>query len=306
MNYTVINKSRGNHGHQIKDWLGGYVAGKALGLNYFHTEYDYLDYFIPKSYFNSIQNLKNNEEVHVRGHEPSGHMDGFDEYNDFNNFMSKFNEKKLSENNLVVFSNAFRLHPFQTIPWFKNGDISRDLFLETCKELEDAFYIDKEKKTSDEKIIVAIHANFYRNDGGDSFRPRFRFGLEYYTNIISQISESISNKKVEFHIYTEKAGSHEISNEFKNKDQCFVHVGSNRQKRNYEQINHIFKDFVDADILVCSNSSFSVVASYYRNSKNKVTIYHPHLHLNHLPEYNYIAADVNGVLSSHSSLKIFN
>ena len=65
-----------------------------------------------------------------------------------------------------------------------------------------------------------------------------------------------------------------------------------------EYIHSIFKDFVDSDILVCSNSGFPVVATYFRIlDSNKITIYHPHLHLNNLDGYkNCIPTDNEGNL----------
>ena len=45
MDYTIEFNSGGNHGHQLKDALGGFTIGHLLNLNYIHTPYSYLDFF---------------------------------------------------------------------------------------------------------------------------------------------------------------------------------------------------------------------------------------------------------------------
>ncbi|MCG8309857.1 MAG: hypothetical protein MI975_20845 [Cytophagales bacterium] len=45
MDFTIEFNSGGNHGHQLKDALGGLTAGCLFDLKYVHTPHKYLDYF---------------------------------------------------------------------------------------------------------------------------------------------------------------------------------------------------------------------------------------------------------------------
>ena len=45
MDFTIEFTSGGNHGHQLKDALGGLTIRRLFNLNYVHTPYSYLDYF---------------------------------------------------------------------------------------------------------------------------------------------------------------------------------------------------------------------------------------------------------------------
>ena len=45
MDFTIEFNSGGNHGHQLKDALGGITIGHLFNLNYVHRPYPYLDFF---------------------------------------------------------------------------------------------------------------------------------------------------------------------------------------------------------------------------------------------------------------------
>ena len=67
-------------------------------------------------------------------------------------------------------------------------------------------------------------------------------------------------------------------------------------------IQDIFYHFIQSDILVTCNSSFSAMASYFRDGK--ITIYHPHDHLENLPEDQFIKTDESGGFDDNK-LKLF-
>ena len=293
MNYTIINNSGGNHGHQLKDWIGGYTIGKLLGLKYYHTNYDYLDYFLPNEFFkNQVSDLKKYKIVQKTG--PLWH--GIQE---FTKFKTSFNDIKMDSNTLYEFRRALRVYPFQTINWFNKKDITIDIFKEVCLDLKNIFYYNKEnKQTKSNEQNVCIHVNLAYTNGKTPNDPRYRFPVEYYLNIADQL-EKTTKKKLKFNIYAEEINSDIIIKNFTDKKYT-LHIGANRNEQNegnnMEHIHSAFKDFIDSDILVCSNSSFSVVAAYFRFADpSKVTIYHPHNHLRGLDGYkNFIETDPNG------------
>jgi hypothetical protein len=292
MNYTIRNSSGGNHGHQLKDWMGSYTIGTLLGLNYYHYDHKYLNFFLPKSYFkNVVSDLQKNNYIEIKG--PT--WDGINNYNEFKN---RFKDVKINQNDVYVFQNAMRVHPFQTIDWFQKKYINENIFEKVCKELGNAFYFDKERKQTNDILNVCVHVNMHRNTGHTSADPRFKFSIDYYHAIIRQL-EKTSKKELDINIYAEETNSDIIREAFADK-KFKLHIGKNREvhrkSRDFTYIHSIFKDFVDSDILVCSNSSFSVVATYFRIlESNKITIYHPHAHLNNLGDYkNCIPTDSAG------------
>lgn len=298
MYYTIKNNTGGNHGHQIKDWIGSYIIGELLGLKYCHTYYEYLDFFLPSDYFkNKVSELKKGNCIKIKGPLWCG-------INCYSEFEEKFKEIKIDPHTFYIFQNALRVHPFQTINWFNKKYINQNIFEKVCKELKNAFYFDKERKQTNDILNVCVHVNLHENTGESSIDPRFKFSVDYYHTIIKQL-EKTSKKKLDINIYAEKTNSDIIREEFADK-KFKLHIGENREtyraSKDYTYVHSIFKDFVDSDILVCSNSSFSVVATYFRIlDSNKITIYHPHRDLNNLDDYkNCILTDSTGNFKNDS------
>jgi hypothetical protein len=293
MNYTIKHNSGGNHGHQLKDWMGSYTIGLLLGLDYYHTDYEYLNFFLPSDYFkNKASELKESNCIKIAGPMWNG-------INCYNEFKKQFKDVILNKDNLYVFQYALRVHPFQTIDWFQKKYINQNVFEKVCNELTNAFYFNKTKKQTNGKVLnVAIHVNLHDTNNSSSDAPRFRFPIEYYLKIVEQL-EKTSKKKLDINIYAEKTNSDIIRREFSDK-KFKLHISEDRhihrKTKDFTIVHSIFKDFVDSDILVCSNSSFSAVASYFRVlDQNKITIYHPHRHLNNLGDYeNCISTDNTG------------
>ena len=146
----------------------------------------------------------------------------------------------------------------------------------------------------DKKIFPSHFSN--------SFAVRYMFSMDYYENIIIHLEKTYGIGNVETTIYTEQMCSEEIVERFENRLNTKVALGTNRQDQNFNLVHTIFQDFVKADILVCSNSSFSVMCSYFR--KDRTTIYHPHLQLRHLPKPNYIPTSESGEIDTKLLPKI--
>ena len=68
MDFTIEFNSGGNHGHQLKDALGGFTIGYLLNLNYIHTPHSYLDFFGIGYNFYVTRNNKFNVNIvqHIR------------------------------------------------------------------------------------------------------------------------------------------------------------------------------------------------------------------------------------------------
>lgn len=303
MDFTIEFTSGGNHGHQLKDALGGLTIGRLMNLNFVHTPYSYLEYFgfgyncpvVEKSERQS----RYKKIVRVKG--PL--WCGIDDYEELLVYFEKALPER-DDDTLVVFENALRIHPFQTIPWFLEGKTLQNIFSKIQEETSSKFNELHGLNMNHFKspIEVAMHINRgadydpekFPHHFSTPFAVRYMFDMDYYENIILHIEKAYGIGNVHFNIYTEKENSEAIVDRFNQRKHTTVHIGSNREQKNYDQIHAIFKSFVEADILVCSNSSFSVMCAYFR--KGRKTIYHPHLQLRYLPEPNYIATDDQGNL----------
>ncbi|WP_281310674.1 hypothetical protein [Flavobacterium flavigenum] len=303
MDFTIEFTSGGNHGHQLKDALGGLTIGRLFNLNYVHTPYEYLDYFgfgFKYPVVNKAdRKLKYKNIIRVEG--PL--WCGIDDYEE----LLQYFEKALPQTNndtLVILENALRIHPFQTIPWYLEGKTKKNIFTEIQQEMSGNFnelhslQINKFKSP----VEVAVHINRgtdydrekFPQHFTSPFAVRYMFDMDYYENIILHIEEAYGVGNVCFNIYTEKQNAEDILLRFDKREHTRVIIGSDREEKNYDQIHSIFKSFVEADILVCSNSSFSVMCAYFR--KGRKTVYHPHLQLRYLPEPNYIKTEDDGSL----------
>ncbi|WP_417939534.1 hypothetical protein [Flavobacterium sp. RS13.1] len=303
MDFTIEFTSGGNHGHQLKDALGGLTIGRLFNLNYVHTPYEYLDYFGLGFKYPVVERadrkLKYKNIVRVEG--PL--WCGIDDYEE----LLQYFEKALPQTNndtLVILENALRIHPFQTIPWYLEGRTTRNIFAEIQQEVSQNFNELHSLKINKFKspVEVAVHINRgtdydrekFPQHFTSPFAVRYMFDMDYYENIILHIEKAYGVGNVCFNIYTEKQNSEDILERFDKRKHTRVIIGSDREEKNYDQIHSIFKSFVEADILVCSNSSFSVMCAYFR--KGRKTVYHPHLQLRYLPEPNYILTEDDGSL----------
>ena len=295
MDFTIEFTSGGNHGHQLKDALGAMTIGRLFDMNYIHTPYEYLDFFGIGYDYPIVEKTERKSKykniIRVEGPLWSG-------IEDYDEMVSYFQKKlpKHDDNTLVIIENALRIHPFQTIPWFKQGRLKYDIFSTMQKELSENF-LQKHSiipKTQKLPIQVAMHIN-----RGTDYDPmkfpvhfsspyavRYMFDMDYYENILIHIEKAYGIGNVETKIYTEEANSEDILKRFEKRPHTQVMIGSNREQQNFDLVHDIFQAFVEADILVASNSSFSVMCTYFR--KDRTTIYHPHLQLRHLPKPNYI------------------
>lgn len=301
MDFTIEFTSGGNHGHQLKDALGGLTIGRLFDLNYVHTPYEYLDFFgIGYTYKQIKKEERQGMYKHIK--RVSGPLwcgiDAYDKMYDY------FKEKLLNveENTLIILDNALRIHPFQTIPWYEEGRLKYDICSAIQQELSDNFIALHSLTLSSPKkpIDVVVHINrgmdydreIYPQHFTSPYAVRFMFPMDYYENIMVHIEKAYGIGNVNFKIYTEELNSEDITGHFNNRANTQVLLGTNREKKNYDLVHSIYQAFVEADILVCSNSSFSVMCSYFR--KGRKTIYHPHLQLRYLEEPFYIGTDDDG------------
>lgn len=298
---TVRNTSGGNHGHQLKDLLGGLAIIKALGLSYLHTPYSYLDFFglgEGERQLRWADRFLRYRVVRIRG----PRYEGFASYDEMRRFFDPF-LREASESTLFSLENAIRVHPCQTIAWHREGLLVRDVFSEVVEEASRKFrakHRHRESRFGTGLVSVAMHISRgkgydrVRNPSvfADSRNVRYMFPLVYFTNIYHQLCERLGASRSEFHVFTERLNSEEIVEAFQALPNVTVHVGSNRKEKNFSLVHDIFYNFVSADVLVTCNSAFSAVCSYFR--QGKPTIYHPHRHLFDLPEIDYFATDEAG------------
>lgn len=299
MKATIRHNSGGYHGHQMKDWLGGRTLCHLYGLEYVHTPYSYLANFGLGS---QAPGLSRWHRWTSSSRKVSGpHWDGFVDYAEMRHHFDALLEKK--NDKLIIFENAARIHPFQTIPWYEQGLIETNIFEKIQDEVTSGYLaLHPRPDRKKEMFTVAIHISRgvdfnkdrFPEHFADSYNVRYMFSLPYFSNIMEQIEAALGKERVTFNLFTEALHSSEIVDHFKGRKNATVQVGSNRKEKNDQLIYDIFDQFVHSDILVCCNSSFSAMCAYYR--KNKLTIYHPHKHLDHLPEPYFIKTDQEGTL----------
>jgi hypothetical protein len=300
---TVRNTTGGYHGHQLKDLIGGIAAIRVLGYKYYHSVYPYLEFF--GLGFREPTTAEIPEDIDfTRIGGPSWNGVSFE------NLQKKFGHLEniyINSKFLVSIENAMRVFPCQTITWYKNGLIKDDVFNTLLTEISSKFekkHKDRQTRYSKDKIHIAIHiargSSFDKEKFPEHFtnskNVRFMFSIDYFEEIINQIKKVKTTKPKQFHIYTEKLNSEEVVSRFSDKKDIKLHIGDNREIGNIKLIQDIFFHFVESDVLVTCNSSFSVMAAYFRSKKT--TIYHPHHHLFDLPDENFIPTKQNGEFNS--------
>jgi hypothetical protein len=226
---------------------------------------------------------------------------GISEYEEMREYFSK-RLSGLERDTLIIFDKALRIHPFQTIPWYNKGFIKRPIFSHIQKQVSHNFHklhsIKPNRKNTPHKVALHINRGSdynrekYPLHFQDSYQVRHMFPISYFENIMDQVENAYGRGNVQFDIYTEKLNCEDIVSVFSKRPYTNLRINSNREEQNNDLIHSIFLEFVKADILVCSNSSFSAMAAYFR--KDKKTIYHPHAHLDHLPEPEYIKTSADG------------
>lgn len=294
---TVLNNSGGNHGHQLKDLIGGMTIAKAYKFTYAHTDYPYLEFAGLGEGEIEVEDLpKDIEKVQVSG--PAWRGLSFQEASSiFKPIQSNFRQRDC----LIVLENAVRIHPCQTINWYKLRLIDTEVFAALTKSISLKYYNKHKNRPlpfKKDEINIAVHINRgvdYRNwkpDRGSSRQVRYIFDLDYFDNIITQLQSVFGTRPHTIRLYTEKLNSEEITKRFSNRKAIRLCVGDNRQEKHYTQIYDIFLQMIASDILVMSNSSFSVMAGHFKNPG--VSIYHPHRHFFDAPKEQYIATDQHG------------
>jgi hypothetical protein len=297
---TLVNKG-GNHGHQIKDVLSALAICKVFEFKFVHTEHEYLDFFAIGDGEERVESLSRGIERFVISR-PSYKGMTWDEAN---NLFSPLQEACKDKDCLIVIEGAVRIHPCQTIGWRQAGLIERDVYGEIVSETSGKFvrrHSHKPTSFREGTLNVAVHIDrgwqFNREKFPKLFeisrskKPRYMFPIEYFERIVSQLNSVLGDREFDIHIYTERANSEEIIDTFAGQEHVTMHVGDNRKQKNYRQIHDIFFHFVKCDLLVTCNSSFSVVATYFRSGKP--SLYHEHSHLFDLPGDFNLATDLDG------------
>lgn len=296
---TVRNTSGGNHGHQLKDLIWGITIAKVFGFEYVHTYYPYLEFF--GLGFNEKEVNEINEEMNYLKF--GGPFWGGINFENATKLFGSIENEYKDRDCLISIENALRIFPHQTVKWLQEGLIKRNVLENVLNETTEKFSLKhKNRKSSFDltKINMAIHINRGQDYDKEKFpdhfanhyNVRYMFPMEYWENIVNLLKETFADKDYLIHIYTEQLNSEEIVKAFEGKDNVVLHIGANRAAGDNSLAHNIFFDFVSADLLVVSNSSFSAIASYFRN--DKLTIYHPHAHLDDMPKDRFLATEENG------------
>lgn len=131
--------------------------------------------------------------------------------------------------------------------WFE-ANIDNACNSKYFKQIKSYFWQNKERNVfKNDKVNVAVHVR--RTNSHDN-RPSSPRPHEFYLNIINVIKEKYKNKHLLFHIYSQ--GKLEDFKIYENID-VILHIN--------EPLPKTFTEFVGADILITSKSSFSYVAA---------------------------------------------
>ncbi len=301
VDYTIIHNSGGYHGHQLKDRFGGLTIGSLMGWNYVHTSYPYLDHFAVHDTEQLLTFFKRHFGYRKVYKLEGPYWDGFSSHNAFRSYVNKYVPVgEAQEKTLVVISMASRVFPHQTISWHREGIIEKDIFTQLRTQISHRYW----KRHRYDQLIdretpkVAIHISRgvdynpekFPEHFSDSYNVRYMFSLEYFDAIIRQLQEEYP--QCELNIFTEHHNSSEISSHFGEASGVRLHIGPNRKQKSNELVHQIFRSFVESDILVACNSSFSAMCAYFR--QGRPTIYHPHRHLDDLPQADCIPTQIDG------------
>lgn len=313
--YRFSADASGNHGHRLMDLIGAIVIAKVFGFTYVHTYNEYLEFFsIGNGELNVDQLDPKIEKCIVRGQFWAG-LTFEQSCKIFNPIKDKYKNKDC----LIETQGAVRIHPSQTVQWFKDGLIKNDIFEEIVKDINNKFikkHRERQHDKSDGMMNVAIHINrgidydkpMKKVDGQlrieyvDHTAPRYFFPMSYFENIILNLQSVMKNRKMSIKIYTEIHNSEEIVEVFSERENIEVCLGKDKGKghpagiKDQSYVHDIFYNFISSDILVACNSSFSSVGAYFR--WNKTTIYHPYSYMNNLPETFYFPTDEFGNFNS--------
>jgi len=298
MDFTIINNTRGYHGHQIKDLLGGRCIGELYDLNYLASRYPYLDQFALNRNMTAMSWWKRHFGYKQVRRVPGPLWDGISDYEAARSYFAEAFD--VPDQTLLIFEQALRIHPHQTIPWYESGKIKTNIWRKLVNQTSQNYREIHPSITPTGPVRVAMHvsrgADYNRErfpeHFEDSYNVRYMVPMEYFVHIAERLIDHIGGEDIIIDVYTESQNSEDIVGAFAQMSQATVHIGSNRKQKNHHLIHAIFGAFVKADVLVACNSSFSAMCSYFR--AGKTTIYHPHRHLDHLPAPEFIATDTTG------------
>lgn len=272
-----------------------------MGWNYVHTPYPYLDHFAVHDTEQILKFFKRHFGYKKVYKLEGPHWDGFTSHEAFKSYVNQnVPVDQAQDKTLVVLSMASRVFPHQTIAWHRENVIETDIFTKLRTQITDR-YSNRHRFASmfnRKAPTVAIHISRgvdynpekFPEHFADSYNVRYMFSLTYFDKIIAQIQELFPQGR--FHVYTEHHNSAEIQQHFDANKKIQLHIGPNRKQRSDTRIHQIFQSFVEADILVACNSSFSAMCTYFR--QGRPTIYHPHKHLDDLPKFDCIPTSGDG------------
>lgn len=132
--------------------------------------------------------------------------------------------------------------------WFEKN-INNPSIVEDLNLIKSYFWQNKERNVfKNDKVNVAVHVR--RQNQHDTRRQGTDTSDEYYLNIIKNIKNKYTKKNLNIHIYSQ---GHINNFKIYEADNVILHIN--------EPISKTFIEFVAADILVTSASSFSYVAA---------------------------------------------
>ena len=276
----------GNHGHKFRNYLSVYFISKLFNMKYLHTPCSVTDAF----------GVGHGEELcdfkYIRHSEPfllgnwsvtNTPANWVGEVRDAD--IKNFNKEELHDMFFAARNYVFFPHTVQEL--INNNILPHvdiyNFFEGVTYELFNKYSIVNKDRPypflRETDINIAVHINRgvdaclpTNPRAKDSTLERFQFSLDYFDNIINQITVFLKsiNKKHTFYIYTEALNSESIVDFFSKKENVQLRIGCNRGTRTEADLNvieNIYHAFIQSDILVTCNSSFSMTSTFLRYKK---------------------------------------
>lgn len=189
-----------------------------------------------------------------------------------------------NEDHLVILTNSFRVHLFQTYQWYIQGQLKTNVYERVIRFLRGNFQ-SRNIPPAHEQNSIRIAVHIRRGDLAKPKRHRtpssqhYAHPVQYYDAILGQLRNLLHDHNLNIHVYTENVNADDVVEYCNNTSDVVLHQGGKNEFAEH------FCEMVYSDILVISNSSMSQVAGYLCEG---VKIYHPNDQYHSLPEDEFI------------------
>jgi hypothetical protein len=298
MLYVTVTNVDGNHGHKTLDTMSGLMIAKVLKGQYLVADYPYQDYLGLGNVYPKISSVTDFEKKVTVG-DKVRHTDwhGLHEMI-YSNGLDSYAYGRQSGPALLELYNGYRVLAGDVCNWYRRKWLMYDAFGEVCEDTATAFSkLQWKRPEPTGKLDIIAHIGIgidsktrYRKKYHTPHHMHYIFPMSYWHNMFNCVRERLSGHYDKIRIFTEAHKSDHIVDAFGDCPDIEICLGPDR--RSYdgptggtaEYIHDTYYNFINCDLLLTCNSSFSLTTSFYRNQPGKVTMYNPNFEFFDLPE----------------------